>query len=199
MEEIIEINSEECVLEGLIQKSGNKGVVITHPHPRYGGDMYNNVVEWTTQVYQSHNYTTLRFNFRGVGKSTGTYDNGIGEKQDVLSAISILKNKGINHIELAGYSFGSWINANVVGNMEMVDRLVMISPPIGFVSFDSVGELKPLALVITGSMDDIAPADIIRKKITSWNKNARLDVIDGADHFYSGYRKELMSMVSSIL
>lgn len=199
MEEIVEIDSEELTLEGLIHMSGDKGVVITHPHPLYGGDMHNNVVEWMAHVYQSHNYTTLRFNFRGAGKSKGTYDNGIGEQQDVLAAISTLKDKGISHIELAGYSFGSWINAKVVGSTEQVDRLIMISPPVDFVNFNSVKELKPLALVVTGSMDDIAPAHIIQEKMILWNKNAAFEVIGGADHFYSGYRNELMNAVSLIL
>lgn len=200
MEEIIQFDSEGLMLEALMEKkSGDKGVVVTHPHPLYGGDMYNNVVEWITNVYQSHGYTTLRFNFRGVGNSEGSHDNGMGEQKDVLSAISTLKDKGLKIVDLAGYSFGSWINARVVSTETMVDRLIMVSPPVGFIDFDSIKALTPLKLVVTGSMDDIAPADIIMEKLTIWNKNALLEVIEGADHFYSGYDKELALILSSIL
>jgi alpha/beta superfamily hydrolase len=200
MEEIIQFDSEGLALEGLLGKNSEaKGVVVTHPHPLYGGDMYNNVVEWITNVYQAHGYTTFRFNFRGVGNSQGRYDNGMGEQTDVLSAISTLKDKGLKCVDLAGYSFGSWINARVASTETMVDRLIMVSPPVGFINFDLIEELMPLKLVVTGSMDDIAPANIIREKLIVWNKNARLEVIEGADHFYSGYGKELELIFSSVL
>jgi len=200
MEEMIQFDSEGLALEGLMGKnSGDKAVVVTHPHPLYGGDMYNYVVEWITSVYYSHGYTTLRFNFRGVGNSQGRHDNGIREQNDVLSAISTLKGQGLKSVDLAGYSFGSWVNAELVHRQPAADRLVMISPPVGFVNFESIEELTSLELVITGSMDDIAPADILREKILVWNKNARLEVIEGADHFYSGFGEELSRIVSSIL
>lgn len=200
MEETVQFISGGLEMEGLMgRKSDTKGVIVTHPHPLYGGDMYNAVVEWITHAYQSHGYTTLRFNFRGVGNSQGRHDNGVGEQEDVLSAISYLKEKGLTCIDLAGYSFGSWINARVASHAATVDRLIMVSPPVGFINFDSIVELTPLELVVTGSMDDIAPADIIRKKMILWNKNARLEVVEGADHFYSGYGKALISIVSSIM
>jgi len=200
MEEIIQIDSEGLALEGMLGKNlGDKGVVVTHPHPLYGGDMYNNVVEWITNVYQSHGYITLRFNFRGVGNSEGSHDNGMGEQKDVLSAISTLKDNGVKFVDLAGYSFGSWIIARVASTGTMIDRLIMISPPVGFLDFDSIEALTPLKLVVTGSIDDIAPADIIREKMMGWNENALLEVIEGADHFYSGYSKELKLILSSIL
>ena len=199
MEETICLISNGLALEGLIEKnSGDKGVIVTHPHPLYGGDMYNPVVEWIKNVYLSHSYTTLRFNFRGAGKSQGRHDNGIGEQEDARCAISYLQEKGLKHIELAGYSFGSWINAHVVSRDTFVKRLIMVSPPVGFINFDSIGELTPLELVITGSMDDIAPVDVIREKMILWNKHARLEVINGADHFYSGYGSVFAATLSSI-
>ena len=161
--------------------------------------MHNNVVEWITSVYQAHNYTTLRFNLRGVGKSQGDHDNGVGEQEDVISAISYLRDNGLKFIDLAGYSFGSWINAKVISGAAIADRLIMVSPPVGFINFDLIVELTPLELVITGSMDDIAPADTIREKMILWNRNARFEVIEGADHFYSGYGKALTSILSSIM
>jgi hypothetical protein len=83
-------------LEGLLEKnSETNGVVITHPHPLYGGNMHNDVVISITKTYQNMGYTTLRFNFRGVGNSQGSYGDGVGEQEDVRAAISNLADLSI--------------------------------------------------------------------------------------------------------
>ena len=80
-EEMININSGTVGIEGLLNNlPGEKGVVVTHPHPLYGGDMHNNVVEAVCRVYKQNGYSTLRFNFRGVGRSKGVFDDGNGEQ-----------------------------------------------------------------------------------------------------------------------
>jgi len=191
--------SEENEIEGLLnQRDERKGVVVTHPHPIYGGDMYNLVVESIVHVYQMKGYTTLKFNFRGVGRSQGTYDNGIGEQKDVLSAISFLVNMGMARIDLAGYSFGAWVNAHAIREDTLVEQLIMVSPPVGFMDFQSIGRLNPLKFVVTGNRDDIAPADMVKKMIPIWNPDARLEVIDGADHFYGGYLGQLEERLFSV-
>jgi len=200
MEERIEIQSDDLRIEGLLEKgTGSKGVVITHPHPLYGGDMFNVIVASLARVHQLKGYSTLRINMRGTGSSQGSYDNGIGEQRDVLSALSCLREMGINDLALAGYSFGAWINALAVSGGEQVDQLVMVSPPVGFVDFTSIGLLPSLRLIVTGSQDDIAPADMIREMLPEWNENALLIEIDGADHFYSGYVDRLEAMLNENL
>jgi len=199
MAERITLLSEEYEIEGLLnQRDEKKGVVVTHPHPLYGGDMYNLVVESIVHVYQMKGYTTLKFNFRGVGRSQGTYDNGIGEQKDVLSAISFLVNMGMERIDLAGYSFGAWVNAHAIREDTLVEQMIMVSPPVGFMDFQSIGRLNPLKFVITGNRDDIAPADMVKKMIPIWNPDARLEVIDGADHFYGGYLGQLEERLFSV-
>ena len=107
-EKQIRFLSGDIEIEGLLYSSeGNKGVVITHPHPLYGGNMYNNVVKALVRIYQLAGYSTLRFNFRGVGLSKGTYGNGIGEQEDVRAALLYLAQEGKQSLDLAGYSFGS--------------------------------------------------------------------------------------------
>jgi alpha/beta superfamily hydrolase len=191
--------SEEYEMEGLFNKKDErKGVVVTHPHPLYGGDMYNMVVESIVHVYQMKGYSTLKFNFRGVGRSQGDFDNGIGERKDVLSALSFLADVGMEKIELAGYSFGAWVNAHAIQEETPVEQMIMVSPPVGFMDFQSIGRMNPLKFVVTGNRDDIAPANMIEKMITTWNPNARFEVIDGADHFYGGYLGQLEECLSSI-
>ena len=191
--------SENYEIEGLLSKKDEKkGVVVTHPHPLYGGDMYNLVVETIVHVYNIKGYSTLKFNFRGVGGSQGTYDDGHGEQKDVLAALSFLGDMGMEQIDLAGYSFGAWVNAHAVQEDVAVKNMVMISPPAGFMDFSTIGPMERLKLVVTGSRDDIAPADVVKQMCSVWNPNARFVVIDGADHFYGGYLNQLEAVLVSI-
>ncbi len=194
------LQSQQYELVGLLDKSSrSQAVIITHPHSLYGGNMYNNVVESMQRVYQNQGYTTLRFNFRGVGNSEGSYENGQGEQNDVLAAIAYLLNTGFKKVDLAGYSFGAWVNALTTRQDIPVEQMVMVSPPVGFIDFEPITSLPCLRLVITGSRDEIAPLDIIKKMLPTWNPQTRLEVINGADHFYSGYTRDLERMLSTAL
>lgn len=187
-------------IEGLLHSmSGDKGVVITHPHPLYGGNMYNNVVESLVRMYQLAGYSTLRFNFRSVGASEGNYDNGVGEREDVKAALHYLSQRGKKVLDLAGYSFGSWVNALTISELDNVDRMVMISPPVAFMDFNSVGFTPQIQLVLAGSQDQIAPPKLIENLLPTWNPEAHLEIIDGADHFYMGYTGKLESVLTAYL
>lgn len=198
MEEKIIFLSEDYKIEGLLDKqSEDNGVVITHPHPLYGGDMNNFIVDLIARAYQKKGFTTLRFNFRGTGKSQGSYNDGTGEQEDVHAAIATLAKMDFKSIDLAGYSFGAWVNALAIGKSNFIGNMVMVSPPVGFVDFSPVNSISCLKLVVTGSIDDIAPADQIKTMYPAWNPKAHLKIINGADHFYSGCLDELELVLSS--
>jgi alpha/beta superfamily hydrolase len=200
MEEKITIQSERYRLEGLFrQGTSGKGVVITHPHPLYGGDMHNAVVTAMAQAYQNHDYSTLRFNFRGTGNSQGTYADGLGEQEDVRAALAHLEKFGIRHLNLAGYSFGAWVNAHLTCRDDGVEAMVMISPPAAFIDFGTIAGLDCLNLIITGSRDEIAPSGLINQLIPKWNPEVRFEIIDGADHFYGGYLDRLQAVLASCI
>ena len=200
MEEQIKFSSETIAIEGLLQKnSETNGVVITHPHPLYGGSMHNNVVMAISQTYQKMGYTTLRFNFRGVGSSQGSFDDGIGEQEDVRAAIAYLADLGMKQIDLAGYSFGAWVNGHLNCTRAGIANMVMVSPPVAFIKFDSVSTIDCLKLIVTGSRDDIAPAEMIRQSYHEWNAEAQFEVINGADHFYGGDEDRLEDILASNL
>lgn len=200
MEQRIYFKSDTYRLEGLHTTGSNgMGVVITHPHPLYGGDMQNGVVESIARTYQRKGYATLRFNFRGVGTSEGRYDHGNGEKMDVLAAHAYLEETGLRKIDLAGYSFGAWVNASVGCGAAAVQKMVMVSPPVAFIDHGSVGTLPCLALIVAGSRDDFAPADQIRTLVPQWSEGAQLKIIDGADHFYGGYLQVLEAMLDAFI
>ncbi len=200
MEENVYFEADGLKIEGLLEKkNGKKGVIVTHPHPLYGGDMHNPVVESILRSYWKADYTTLRFNFRGVGRSQGVHTDGIGEKNDVKSAQTYLADFGLVHIDLAGYSFGAWINALVAAESSCFENLVLISPPVGMIDFKTVSQLPSLKLVVTGSNDDIASAELIEKLLPSWNQSARFEVINGADHFYMGHAGRLESIIDETI
>jgi alpha/beta superfamily hydrolase len=201
MEEKITVESGPYRLEGYWQ-AGNagKGVVITHPHPLYGGTMSNPVVETIKSAYQQYGYATLRFNFRGVGGSQGRFDNGVGEKDDVCAAIAHVESMNVAAIDLAGYSFGAWVNAGVAAaNHTAIHSMLMVSPPVGFIAFENLNPLKCLKLVVTGSRDDIAPADHIRDLLPGWNPDAKFKIIAGCDHFYLDHLQKLKSILIQYL
>ena len=184
--------SGEWTLEGLYDRQSlRRGVVITHPHPLYGGDMFNPVVDTIRKSYRQKGYTTLRFNFRGTGNSQGQYDDGTGEQADVRAAVALLRADGITTIALAGYSFGAWVNAGAVASGLAVDGMMMVSPPVAMLDFGDIGALSPLNRVITGGRDDIAPPAQVEKMIGRWQSGCRVTVIESADHFYSGCLSDL--------
>ncbi len=200
MEKKVKFESEGLSLEGLIAvNSPEEAVVITHPHPLYGGEMHNPVVSTVRDAYFEKGYTTLRFNFRGAGYSQGMHDDGDGEQNDVLSAISYLHNAGFNKITLAGYSFGAWVNLMAASNLSVIEKLVLISPPVDFIEFEDIENISSLKLVVTGTRDEYASVNHVLELITKWNKSALFKEIPGADHFYSGNLDKLKEVLHSQL
>jgi len=199
-EEKIRFHSEGLSIEGLLcMQGGERGVVITHPHPLYGGTMHNQVVETLVTIYQDKGFSTLRFNFRGAGDSEGSYDHGKGEKEDVRSALRYLYDNGKKQLDLAGYSFGAWVNAMITNPESMLSGMIMISPPVTFLDFSFLSFNPKIEAVVTGGKDDIAAVDRIRSLLYTWNPEARLEVIEGADHFYSGRIDTLKSALSRLI
>lgn len=199
-EEKISFHSGNLEIEGILHSApGERGVVLCHPHPLYGGDMHNNVVQALADAYQANNCSTLRFNFRGVGASEGTFDEGKGEQGDVVAALGYLSGLGLKLIDLAGYSFGAWVCALGLEKLELADRLIMVSPPTHFMDFAFLGYSQKIQLVIVGMQDEIAGCQTIEEMLPIWNPEAEFRPIDGADHFYSGKTGDLKRIINGFL
>jgi uncharacterized protein len=198
METQFMLNTQDADLESCLKTaSPTHGVVVTHPHPLYGGDMHNSVVSLVADAYTQAGWTVLRFNFRGTGKSKGHFEDGIGEQKDVRAAIDFLTGQGYGNIDLAGYSFGAWVLAQWArSHAAHCHRIVMIAPPVAFVDFNPVAPIPGLRHVITGSLDDLAPPDRIQSALPRWQPEAKLSVIQGADHSFWGHFQDLRQKVA---
>ena len=166
------------------------GVVVCHPHPLYGGDMDNPVVVRATDVCANLGLATLRFNFRGVGGSTGTHGRGIAERIDVESALDHLRGALADDagVALVGYSFGALVAAHVAAGRPELAGLCLIAPPLGF-----AGASLPPALatfsgplcVVAGTRDEHCPTaalDSLREVLPG----AQVTIVESANHFFFG-------------
>lgn len=200
METPVTIEVDDICLEGVLNKvSESKAVVVCHPHPLYGGRMDNPVVNAISRAYVKKGYSSLCFNFRGAGGSSGQFDDGIGEQDDVRAAVSMLIENGYESIALAGYSFGSRINAEVVSTGLKVEDHVMVSPPVAFMSFDSISALSSTGLIVIGDHDEYAPADLIAAHIKKWKISPQYEIIKNCDHFYSSGLGKLEEILQGYL
>ncbi|MCS7280529.1 MAG: hypothetical protein NZ583_02720 [Desulfobacterota bacterium] len=188
----------EYPLEGVLTYgSKDLGVIICHPHPLYGGSMRNNVVFALERGFLELNFTTLKFNFRGVEKSGGSYDDGRGEEKDLFSAIEFLESK-LNpsaKLVLAGYSFGAWICAKVSIQKDKVSDLLLVSYPFSVYEKEPVMRFKKRIYFLCGSMDEISPVSQNMEVYQSLPQPEKSITILETDHFYIGMEREIVDFV----
>ncbi|MBS1220518.1 MAG: alpha/beta hydrolase [Proteobacteria bacterium] len=199
-EETVFFASGPLRLEGrLYRASGPDAVVVTHPHPLYGGEMDNPVVTTLAGVYQRLGYSTLRFNFRGAGRSEGDYGDGIGEQDDVRAAAAYLSGLGKTVTDLAGYSFGAWVNLRLNPPLATVRRQVLVAPPVLFLDFAPAAAAPAELAAIVGDRDRMAPLATLQALLPDWHPAARLYVVTGADHFFGAALDRLAAQIQAAL
>ena len=166
------------------------GVVLCHPHPLYGGDMHNPVVVRSTEVCAEAGLATLRFNFRGVGASSGAWDEGRGEQDDVRAALSSLTALLVApaRVALVGYSFGAAMAAAVSAADAELSGLALLAPPLALRGLDGFGVPTALdgpLLLLAGSEDEYCPRERL-EALGATLAGADVRVIEGANHFFFG-------------
>jgi alpha/beta superfamily hydrolase len=176
-------------LEGRLAliESARGGLVVCHPHPLYGGDMENPVVLRAAEVGQETGLSTLRFNFRGVGRSTGAHAQGEGEQDDLEAALAMLQSHlpPGRPLSLAGYSFGAWVAARVAGRTLPLAGLCLIAPPLAMFDFETPDGLDMETLLVAGTRDAYCRPDDL-DRLAQRLPAARTLRIEGADHFFFG-------------
>ena len=164
------------------------GMVICHPHPLYGGDMDNPVVVRAAEVCGALGLATLRFNFRGVGGSTGVYDEGRGERVDVEAALDHLAGLlGGGPLLLAGYSFGAAMAVAVAAQRQGLAGLALVAPPLAMreLPLAALAAVEGPVLVVAGTADEYCPPASL-ERLRSAAPRAAIRTIQGADHFFFG-------------
>lgn len=196
MEEEVFISVHGLTLEGrLVPGTSAGGAVIAHPHPLYGGSMDNNVVWTAHQAFVARGWSTLRFNFRGVGRSTGTYGEGLAEVADVAAALSFLRQRCSGPYVIAGYSFGAAVAARAMLSGLDADGLILVSPPIALMDMDFLPRVPRVLLVVAGDADSLCPLDRLQAALKARHAAVELAVISGTDHFYGGREEQLFRLL----
>ena len=162
------------------------GVVLCHPHPLYGGDMENAVVMAMSRAITANGMAVLRFNFRGVGKSRGTFADGEGELEDALSALAHLSlQQGVDpgRIGIAGYSFGGMVAMGAANTSSLVKAMAAVSPVMGAGVLEDCHKPK---YIIAGADDSVVSVSSVRQGVESMADPKEIEIIEGADHFWWG-------------
>ena len=195
---------DELSLEGVLTIPEGTGpspaVIVCHPHPLYGGSMDNNVVYSVSEALTQASLISLKFNFRGVGRSQGAFSQGIGEQEDVNAAISFVTTVSevdSKRIGLFGYSAGAGFALPVAFKDARIKALAAISPPLSMFDFEFLkGCLKP-KLLISGSGDDFTPTSQFIEFCQNLPEPKEHHTIKGADHFWGGYEAVLAAKVTA--
>lgn len=168
--------------------------VIAHPHPLFGGTMQNKVVGTLARAFVQSGWTAVRFNFRGVGKSEGVHDNGVGETQDLLAVVEALAPTG--PLALAGFSFGGFVTASAVAQLRGREpqKIVLVGPATSRFSVPPLpAGLHQRTLVVHGEQDDT----VLLQATLDWARPQFLPVtvIPGVEHFFHGQLTLLKGLV----
>lgn len=197
-------NSERLTIDGAagpieaivaIPPNGRRGIaLICHPHPLQGGTLDNKVVQTLAKVFFALGYVAARFNFRGVGRSAGSFDEGIGETDDALAVLGHVRARfGASlPIALAGFSFGAFVQTRVAERVA-AEGLVLVGPAVNRFRMQSV---PPSTLVVHGEEDDVVPlADVF-----AWARPQQLPIIvfPGCGHFFHGRLPQLARVVTTM-
>jgi len=189
----------EAVVETPPGFGGAQCAVICHPHPLYGGTMDNKVVTITARAFQGAGIATVRFNFRGVGASEGSFDDGRGETEDALAVADWTVGRWPKaRLSVAGFSFGAFVAFQVASRWP-VERLYTIAPPVRRFDF-TTHPVPPVPwVVIQGDRDDLVDVG----EVLAWTRCVvpppTVVVIEGAEHFFHGRLNEVRAAVQANL
>lgn len=195
--------SGDLALEGTLHLPAEEGrfpgVVICHPHPQYGGDMYNVIVASLAQSLCNAGIAALRFHFRGVDMSEGSFDGGIGEIEDATAAMefmSLCENVDASRVGIAGYSFGAAVALAAAWQSNTAQALVSIACPSRVFNEISARELLLPKLLILGEHDHDFPAQQFKFMARRYTDPKAIEIIGGADHFFGGHVSEVTTLAT---
>ena len=165
--------------------------IVLQPHPQYGGTMNNKIVVELFQTFMENNFSVCRFNFRGVGKSDGEFDNGQGELADAAAALDWLEKENFDNSQcwVSGFSFGSLIAMQLLMRRPEINRFISVSPQPNVYDFSFLTPCPSSGLMVYGKKDELVPINYIKdldRRLSS-QKGIKVDFqqVNEANHFFS--------------
>jgi len=207
MPEVI-INGSEGRIEGRYHHSTKHNApiaLVLHPHPLHGGTMNNKVAYNLFYSFVNAGFSALRINFRGVGKSEGKFDNGMGELTDAATALDWLQiqNPSSNSVWISGFSFGAWIAMQLLMRRPEIQAFVAVAPPMNKYDFSFLSPCPVSGVIIQGDLDSIVPENESSALVKKIHKQKNVEVvyqtIKGADHFFRNKIDELNSCAADYI
>ena len=179
--------------------------LILHPEPNQGGTMNNKVIFGLYREFVKRDFSTLRFNFRGVGKSQGSYDDGEGELADAATAMDWIQTQNPNatHCWVAGFSFGAWIGMQLMMRRPEIEGFITVSPPADKFDFSFLAPCPASGLIIHGKNNKRVPFENIQKIVDrlSIQKDVKIELefVNEANHIFNKHHEQLMNVVKKYL
>ena len=207
MPEVI-FNGPEGRLEGRYHHSRNAEApvaLLLHPLPQHGGTMNNKVVYTMHQSFVRRGFSTLRFNFRGVGRSQGRFDNGQGELGDAASALDWMQSYNANAAAcwIGGFSFGAWVAMQLMMRRPEINGFICVAPPASVQDFSFLAPCPASGMIVHGAQDDVIPQSSVDKLISKLASQKRITidyrVVQGCDHFFYDHLDVLDAHIADYL
>jgi alpha/beta superfamily hydrolase len=189
----------EALLERPQEREATAGAVICHPHPEHGGTMRNKVAHTLARAFVARGFAALRFNFRGVGGSDGTFDEGQGEVQDALAAVRMMKERlGDGSLWLAGFSFGAAIAIRAAAEARPYG-LVSVAPAVSRVTMQPGPQPDCPWLIIQGDEDELVAVEDTIAWVNELEPGPELQIFAGTEHFFHGSLVNLRQAVEAFI
>ncbi|MGH1350980.1 MAG: alpha/beta hydrolase [Methyloligellaceae bacterium] len=179
--------------------------ILLHPHPQFGGTMNNQLIYHMYYAFVERGFSVLRFNFRGVGRSQGMFDNGPGELSDAATALDWMQsyNNDSQTCWIAGVSFGAWVAMQLLMRRPEIEGFISIAPPANLYDFSFLAPCPSSGLMVNGAQDRVVPtesvAELVKKLKTQKGIIIDHEIIPDTNHFFEGKSDELIECIHSYL
>jgi hypothetical protein len=197
--EMVFIPGPEGELEGIfsyVSKKVTHLAILCHPHPLYGGTMHNKVIYSIAMALNQIGYATVRFNFRGVGRSSGAFNHGIGEQRDVEAVLDhFYKLYPDAYMVVGGFSFGAKVGLLVASREERVSAVIGAGITVDVADFSFLSEYEKPKLLLQGTNDQYGSVSSVQEWFRELQEPKKLVLIEGAVHLFDGKLTELKNAI----
>lgn len=186
-------------------RTDSPAVLVLHAHPGHGGNMNNFLSLKLHKNFSDLGFSTLRFNFRGVGKSDGEHDGSEGELSDSAIALDWIQNQNQSAKQywICGISFGAWIGMQLLMRRPEISRFILLAPPAGKYDFNFLAPCPASGLIVSGEKDNLIDHDVLKNLVKRLNRQDNIgvqhDVVKGSDHFFSNYESQVLQKLNAYI